>query len=57
MTLEQYRAFSKEEQELIMTTLQNMEYPVPSNLITRNLWDIEFFYKKREHTHEILLPR
>ena len=47
MTLEQYRAFSKEEQELIMTTLQNMEYPVPSNLITRNLWDIEFFYKKR----------
>ena len=47
MTLEQYRTFSKEDQEFIMTTLQDMEYPVPSNLITRNLWDIEHYYKKR----------
>ena len=52
MTLEEYRGLSKEEQELVMTTLQNMEYPVPNNLITRNLWDIEFFYKKRYRERE-----
>ena len=51
MTLEQYRALSKEEQELIMTTLQNMEYPVP-NKYPFNYWDIEFYYKKRYKERE-----
>jgi hypothetical protein len=51
MTLEQYRALSKEEQELIMTTLQNMVYPVP-NKYPFNYWDIEFYYKKRYKERE-----
>ena len=51
MTLEQYRALSKEEQELIMTTLQNMDYPVP-NKHPLNYWDIEFYYKKRYKERE-----
>jgi hypothetical protein len=51
MTLEQYRALSKEEQELIMTTLQNMDYPV-LNKYPFNYWDIEFYYKKRYKERE-----
>lgn len=52
MTLEQYRSLSVEEQEVVMTTLHNMDYPVPTNLVGRNLWDIEFYYKRRYKERE-----
>jgi hypothetical protein len=52
MTLEQYRAFSKEEQDMIMSTLEKMEYPASPGLVPISLWDIETYYKKRHRERE-----
>jgi hypothetical protein len=52
MTLEQYRTLSKEEQDMIMSTLEKMEYPVPPGLVPISLWDIETYYKKRHRERE-----
>jgi hypothetical protein len=51
MTLEQYRNFSKEDQELVMSMLRDAEYPTP-NKYPLNYWDIEFYYKKRYKERE-----
>ena len=51
MTLEQYRNFSKEDQELVMSMLRDVEYPTP-NKYPLNYWDIEFYYKKRYKERE-----
>lgn len=52
MTLEQYRVFSKEERDTLMTALEKMEYPVPLGLVPISLWDIEVYYKKRHRARE-----